>query len=126
MSENKNNLFVTTTSGLKSHIIQEAKGDSLSPKKGDTVIVHYTGWLDHNGQQGKKFDSSIDRGQPFSFILGVGQVIKGWDEGILLMKTGEKRKLVIPPHLGYGAHGAGNIIPANATLIFDVELIAIK
>ena len=87
--------------------------------------MHYTGWLDDNGVPGKKFDSSVDRGEPFKFVIGVGQVIKGWDEGVLTMKVGEKRRLIIPAALGYGARGAGNVIPPNSTLIFDVELISV-
>ncbi len=111
----------TTDSGLMYEIMQEGTG--ASPKKGTAVTVHYTGWLDDNGQLGRKFDSSVDRNEPFRFIIGIGQVIKGWDEGVLSMKEGEKRRLIIPAQLGYGARGAGNVIPANATLIFDVELI---
>jgi FKBP-type peptidyl-prolyl cis-trans isomerase len=88
-------------------------------------MVHYTGWLDNNGQPGTKFDSSIDRGQPFTFIIGVGQVIKGWDEGVMTMKVGEKRRLFIPASLGYGSRGAGQIIPPHASLIFDVELLKV-
>ncbi len=89
---------------------------------GKTATVHYTGWLEN----GRKFDSSVDRGQPFSFPLGAGRVIKGWDEGVQGMKIGGKRKLTIPPDLGYGARGAGGVIPPNATLIFDVELLGVK
>ena len=88
--------------------------------------MHYTGWLDEAGKKGAKFDSSRDRGQPFSFTLGQGQVIKGWDEGVASMKAGGRRTLVIPASLGYGARGAGGVIPPNATLIFDVELIGAK
>lgn len=110
---------ITTRSGLKYTVIKAGKG--ATPKKGQTVFVHYTGTLTN----GKKFDSSRDRGQPFSFTLGEGQVIKGWDEGLSTMKVGERRKLIIPPQLGYGAAGAGAIIPPNATLIFDVELLKI-
>ncbi|WP_413168232.1 FKBP-type peptidyl-prolyl cis-trans isomerase [Capilliphycus salinus ALCB114379] len=116
-SENK---MVTTDSGLQYEVIKE--GDGASPQKGQTVVVHYTGTLEN----GKKFDSSRDRGQPFSFRIGVGQVIKGWDEGVGSMKVGEQRKLIIPPDLGYGARGAGGVIPPNATLVFDVELLDIK
>lgn len=111
----------TTPSGLKYK--DEVVGTGPEPKAGQSVSVHYTGWLDQNGKPGKKFDSSRDRGQPFSFTLGQGQVIKGWDEGVATMKVGGKRVLTIPPELGYGARGAGGVIPANATLIFDVELL---
>jgi FKBP-type peptidyl-prolyl cis-trans isomerase len=90
-------------------------------KAKDKITVHYTGWL----TDGKKFDSSVDRGQPFVFTLGVGQVIQGWDQGFAGMKVGGKRKLTIPPHMGYGAHGAGGVIPPNATLVFEVELLAV-
>ena len=113
-----------TESGLSYKI--EREGNGAITKKGDTVFVHYTGWLDNNGEPGKKFDSSVDRGTPFSFKLGIGHVIKGWDEGVEGMKVGEKRRLVIPAHIGYGARGAGAIIPPNATLIFDVELLKIS
>lgn len=112
-----------TSSGLEYEIIQEGTG--ASPAKGKPVTVHYTGWLDNNGQPGTKFDSSVDRGQPFTFVIGIGQVIAGWDEGVMGMKVGEKRRLTIPANLGYGARGAGRIIPPNATLIFDVELLKV-
>ena len=90
------------------------------------VSVHYTGWLYENGKKGKKFDSSLDRGQPFGFVLGAHQVIRGWDEGVAGMKVGGKRTLIIPPELGYGARGAGGVIPPNATLTFDVELLGVE
>lgn len=111
-------------SGLKYH--DEVVGTGPEPKTGQTVTVQYTGWLDDNGQRGKKFDSSRDRHQPFSFKIGVGQVIKGWDEGVATMHVGGKRTLIIPPDLGYGSQGAGGVIPPNATLIFDVELLGVK
>jgi len=110
---------VTTPSGLKYTELHEGTG--ATPKTGQTVVVHYTGTL----EDGTKFDSSRDRNQPFSFKLGTGQVIKGWDEGLSTMKVGGRRKLIIPPELGYGARGAGGVIPPNATLIFDVELLRI-
>ena len=116
---------VTTSSGLK--IIDTKPGTGASPKSGQTCVMHYTGWLYENGAKGKKFDSSVDRGQPFEFKIGQHQVIAGWDEGVASMKVGGKRTLIIPPALGYGATGAGNgLIPPNATLLFDVELLAIK
>lgn len=121
-----NNKQVTTKSGLKYEILQAAPADAVSPQAGKIVTVHYTGWLDNNGAKGTKFDSSVDRGQPFQFIIGVGQVIRGWDEGVLGMKVGEKRRLIIPAELGYGSRGAGALIPGGATLIFDVELIAVS
>jgi FKBP-type peptidyl-prolyl cis-trans isomerase FkpA len=114
----------TTPSGLIYKDNEEGTGDEAV--SGKNVSVHYTGWLQEpNGDKGKKFDSSVDRGQPFSFRLGAGQVIRGWDEGVAGMKIGGKRTLVIPSELGYGARGAGGVIPPNATLIFDVELLAV-
>jgi peptidylprolyl isomerase len=110
---------VTTKSGLK--YVDETVGTGASPKSGSKVTVHYTGTLTN----GKKFDSSVDRGEPFSFNIGVGQVIKGWDEGVMTMKVGGKRKLMIPANLAYGARGAGGVIPPNADLNFDVELLGV-
>ncbi|MBI5248048.1 MAG: FKBP-type peptidyl-prolyl cis-trans isomerase [Desulfomonile tiedjei] len=110
----------TTQSGLKVEMIQEGTGQK--PQAGQTVSVHYVGTL----QDGKKFDSSRDRGEPISFKLGAGQVIRGWDEGIALLTVGSRAKLTIPPELGYGPRGAGNVIPPNATLMFDVELVGAK
>lgn len=111
---------VTMPSGLKYIELQE--GDGATPQSGQTVTVHYTGTL----EDGTKFDSSLDRNRPFSFRLGAGQVIRGWDEGLSTMKVGGQRRLIIPPELGYGARGAGGVIPPNATLLFDVELLRIS
>lgn len=101
-------------------------GTGAEARKGQTVTVHYTGWLYNDGQQGAKFDSSRDRNQPFQFPLGAGHVIKGWDEGVAGMKVGGQRTLIIPPEMGYGARGAGGVIPPNATLKFDVELLGVS
>jgi FKBP-type peptidyl-prolyl cis-trans isomerase len=101
-------------------------GDGAAATPGNTVSVHYTGWLDKDGAKGAKFDSSVDRGQPFQFTLGAHQVIAGWDEGVAGMKVGGERTLIIPPELGYGAQGAGGVIPPNATLIFDVRLLKVQ
>lgn len=116
--------IVTTSSGLKYEDTKVGTGNEAVT--GKTVEVHYTGWLDEKGAKGKKFDSSLDRGQPFSFPLGAGRVIKGWDEGVAGMKVGGKRELIIPAKLGYAERGAPPSIPPNASLIFDVELLAVK
>lgn len=109
--------------------IDVKQGTGAEAQSGKAVVVHYTGWLydaEKSGSKGQKFDSSRDRGQPFSFPLGGGRVIKGWDEGVAGMKVGGQRTLVIPPDMGYGARGAGGVIPPNATLVFDVELLDVK
>ena len=113
-----------TPSGLQYEDLKVGTGES--PKKGQTAVVHYTGWLWENAAKGKKFDSSVDRGAPFSFPVGQGRVIKGWDEGVATMKVGGKRILIIPPDLAYGSRGAGGVIGPNATLMFEVELLEIK
>ncbi len=115
--------MTTTPSGLQYEDTQT--GDGAEAKPGQYVSVHYTGWLYKDGQQGAKFDSSRDRNDPFEFALGAGMVIRGWDEGVAGMKVGGPRTLIIPPELGYGARGAGGVIPPNATLKFDVELLAV-
>jgi FKBP-type peptidyl-prolyl cis-trans isomerase FkpA len=115
---------MTTSSGLQ--ITDSTIGTGATPKPGQICVMHYTGWLYQGGVKGKKFDSSVDRGQPFEFPLGQHQVIAGWDEGVATMKVGGKRTLIIPPELGYGARGAGGVIPPNATLMFDVELLDVK
>lgn len=116
----KGGKIVTTASGLT--YIDVVVGKGASPVAGKQVTVHYTGTLDN----GKKFDSSVDRKEPFTFVIGVGQVIPGWDEGVMSMKVGGKRKLIIPAKLGYGSRGAGGVIPPNATLHFDVELLNVQ
>ncbi|MFM8552041.1 MAG: FKBP-type peptidyl-prolyl cis-trans isomerase [Nitrospiraceae bacterium] len=112
--------MATTDSGLQYIDLVDGKGRQA--ELGDTATVHYTGWL----ANGTKFDSSVDRGQPFAFRVGAGQVIKGWDEGVGTMKIGGKRKLIIPPDLAYGSRGAGNVVPPNATLTFEVELLGLR
>jgi len=116
--------LITTASGLQ--YIEQVVGSGNAAEVGNNVVVHYTGWLYSNGERGNKFDSSVDRGQTFSFPLGAGHVIKGWDEGVAGMKKGGKRTLFIPAALGYGARGAGDVIPPNSTLMFEIELIEIK
>jgi peptidylprolyl isomerase len=115
---------MTTASGLQ--IIDTKVGTGASPEPGQICVMHYTGWLYENGQKGDRFDSSADRNQPFRFPIGKRRVIAGWDEGVATMKVGGKRTLIIPPELGYGARGAGAMIPPNATLIFDVELLSVE
>ena len=120
----ENKKMTTTASGLK--YSDNTVGTGTEATRSKYVTVHYTGWLDNSGQKGKKFDSSVDRGQPFSFVLGAGMVIAGWDEGVAGMKVGGKRTLYIPAKLGYGDRGAGDAIPPKANLIFDVELLEVK
>ena len=115
---------MTTPSGLQ--ITDTKVGTGATPRPGQICVMHYTGWLYENGAKGKKFDSSVDRNEPFEFPIGQKRVITGWDEGVATMKVGGKRTLIIPPALGYGARGAGGVIPPNATLMFDVELLAVK
>jgi peptidylprolyl isomerase len=116
--------IMTTDSGLQ--IIDGTVGTGATPKPGQICVMHYTGWLYEDGKKGKKFDSSVDRNEPFEFPIGQRRVIAGWDEGVATMKVGGKRTLIIPPALGYGARGAGGVIPPNATLMFDVELLDVK
>ena len=123
-AEKKEPKMKTSPSGLQYEDTKEGAG--ASPKTGQTCVMHYTGWLWENGAKGKKFDSSVDRGQPFEFPIGQGRVIKGWDEGVATMKIGGKRNLLIPPDLAYGARGAGGVIPPNATLLFEVELLGVR
>src|SRR3954453_15826642 len=115
---------MTTPSGLQ--IIDTTVGTGASPKPGQICLMHYPGWLYEDGKKGKKFDSSVDRNEPFEFPIGQKRVIAGWDEGVATMKVGGKRTLIIPAALGYGARGAGGVIPPNATLMFDVELLGVK
>jgi peptidylprolyl isomerase len=115
---------MTTASGLQ--IIDTTVGTGATPTPGQICVVHYTGWLYEEGKKGRKFDSSLDRNNPLEFPVGQRRVIAGWDEGVASMKVGGKRTLIIPPELGYGARGASGVIPANATLIFDVELLDVK
>ena len=119
LAESAEPATVTTPTGLKYQVLKA--GDGNVARSGQSVKVHYTGWL----TDGTKFDSSVDRGEPFSFKLGAGQVIPGWDEGVAGMKVGEKRRLTIPSNLAYGKRGAGGVIPPNATLVFDVELLGL-
>ena len=123
MAETETN-EITLPNGIR--YIEEVVGTGAEPARGQTVIVHYTGWLDDKGEPGRKFDSSRDRSQPFTFTLGAQEVISGWDIGVATMKIGGKRRLVLPPEHGYGSRGAGGVIPPNATLIFDVELLGVR
>jgi peptidylprolyl isomerase len=120
----KEKKLTTTKSGLQYRDIKEGTG--AQPKTGDTVVVHYTGWFWNNGKKGDKFDSSVDRGRKFPFTIGQRDVIEGWDEGVMTMKVGGKRELIIPPNLAYGAQGHPAGIPPNATLFFEVELFDVK
>jgi len=122
----KEDVMNKTASGISYTVLKEAPAGAVKPTKGSMAVVHYTGWLQENGAQGKKFDSSVDRGQPFTFNVGIGRVIPGWDEAVLDMKVGEKRRVIVPPQLAYGASGIGRVIPPNATLIFEVELLEVK
>jgi FKBP-type peptidyl-prolyl cis-trans isomerase len=123
-SDAATNQVIEMPNGLK--YTDTKTGDGATATSGSKVSVHYTGWLYNGGAKGAKFDSSVDRGQPFQFTLGAHQVIAGWDEGVAGMKVGGKRTLTIPPELGYGARGAGGVIPPNATLMFDVELLGVQ
>jgi peptidylprolyl isomerase len=124
LAQTQGSTMTTTSSGLQFE--DSVVGTGAQPAAGQTCIMHYTGWLYQDGKKGAKFDSSVDRGQPFEFPLGMGRVIKGWDEGVASMKIGGKRTLIIPAALGYGARGAGSVIPPNATLLFDVELLGVR
>ena len=123
-SANATTGFVTAANGLQIH--DTVVGHGPEPQPGQMVTVQYTGWISEGGEKGAKFDSSYDRNKPFTFKIGAGQVIAGWDQGVLTMHIGGKRTLLIPPSLGYGERGAGDAIPANATLLFDVELLDAK
>ncbi len=124
MAENESaDSLVTMPSGIQYR--DAAIGDGPEPTAGQKVVVHYTGWLDDGGKPGRKFDSSRDRGAPFSFTLGRREVISGWDIGVATMRVGGRRTLILPAEHGYGARGAGGVIPPNATLIFDVELLGV-
>jgi peptidylprolyl isomerase len=116
--------MTTTGSGLQYEDTQV--GNGAQPQAGQTCVMHYTGWLWVNGAKGAKFDSSLDRGEPFTFPIGKRRVIAGWDEGVASMRIGGKRTLLIPPQLGYGERGAGGVIPPNATLLFEVELLGVR
>lgn len=122
--KSKTKEWTKTKSGLQ--YLDDKEGTGESPKPRRVCVMHYTGWLWENDAKGRKFDSSVDRGQPFEFTIGVGEVIKGWDEGVATMKVGGKRQLLIPPDLGYGRRGSGRVIPPNATLLFEVELLGVK
>jgi peptidylprolyl isomerase len=124
LAQTQGSQMTTTSSGLQFE--DTVVGTGAAPAAGQTCIMHYTGWLYQDGKKGAKFDSSVDRGQPFEFPLGMGRVIKGWDEGVASMKIGGKRTLIIPAALGYGTRGAGSVIPPNATLLFDVELLGVR
>ena len=124
VDDTKNKKWTKSDSGLQ--YLDDKQGTGASPKCGQTCVMDYTGWLWENNAQGKKSDSSKDRGQPYEFTIGVGDVIKGWDEGVATMKVGGKRQLLIPPALGFGARGYGRAIPPNATLLFEVELLGVK
>ncbi len=124
IAEPQGTSMTTTPSGLQYE--DTLVGTGATPETGQICVMHYTGWLYKDGEKGAKFDSSVDRGSPFEFPIGTGRVIKGWDEGVASMKVGGKRTLIIPAALGYGARGAGGVIPPNATLMFDVELLGLK
>ena len=116
--------MMKTPSGLQYE--DTVPGTGAQPTRGQSCVMHYTGWLWVDGAKGTKFDSSRDRGEPFTFPIGTGSVIGGWDEGVATMKVGGSRTLLIPPELGYGARGAGGVIPPNATLLFEVELLGLQ